>query len=92
MHHYHHVTNQIRPQTRRNIKRNKSKKVYVYKKPELKLRIDTLNVSDDNFKKIATQGAAGVFFSAMGRARVAAINEIMAPASEIIEVDIISIQ
>ena len=115
------------------------KKVYVYKKPELKLRVDTLSVSDDNFKKITTQGAAGVFFpgtntvlvyhfnpvsdskriqryceysnnqktlsarhemeharksdlthnteffSAMGRARVAAINEIMAPASEIIE-------
>lgn len=114
-------------------------KTCVYKKPELKLRVDTLNVSDDNFKKITTKGAAGVFcsgtntvliyhfnpvsdskliqryceysnnqktlsarhemeharksdlthnkafFSAMGRARIAAINEIMAPASEIIE-------
>ena len=120
-------------------KKKQINKVCIYKKPELKLRIDTLNVSDDNLKKITTQGAAGVFFpgtntvlvyhfnpasdsayiqrycehnnnlralvtrheleharksdlthnteffSAVGRARVAAINEIMAPASEIIE-------
>lgn len=115
------------------------KKTCIYKKPELTLRVDTLNVSEENLKDISTKGAAGVFFSgtntvliyhlkpvsdskliqryceysnnqktlsirhemeharksdlthnkaffsAMGRARIAAINEIMAPASEIIE-------
>ena len=29
-------------------KKKQINKVYIYKKPELKLRIDTLNVSDDN--------------------------------------------
>lgn len=117
------------------------KKVYVYKykQPDLKVRIDTLNVTDKNFKQITTTGAAGVFFSntntvvvyhfnaatdssyivnycdfcnnqrplymrheleharkknlthntdrfsQISRAEIAAINEIVAPASEIIE-------
>ncbi len=111
----------------------------VCKTDDIKVRIDTLNVTDENYKQITTKGAAGVFFpgsntvvvyhfnaasnsrrvvnycnysnnlrplylrheleharkrdlvhntgrfSAVSRAEIAAINEIMAPASEIIE-------
>ncbi len=115
-----------------------NKNTYVCKNVP-KVRIDTLNVSNENYKEITTKGAAGVFFygsntvvvyhfnattdssyivnycnysnsmrplymrheleharkqdlthntdrfSPISRAEVAAVNEIMAPASEIIE-------
>jgi len=116
-----------------------TKKVYIYKRPELKVRIDTLNITEENIKQITKNGAAGVFcpgtntvvvyhfnpasdssyiinyceycnnlrplymrhemehakkqelthntdrFSPISRAEIAAINEIVAPAAEIIE-------
>lgn len=39
------------------------RKVYVYKMPEIKVRVDTVNVSDENYKDITTRGAGGVFFA-----------------------------
>ncbi|MCM1294399.1 MAG: hypothetical protein NC311_02460 [Muribaculaceae bacterium] len=37
--------------------------VYVYKRPELKFRVDTIDVTDDNFKDLCERGAGGVYFS-----------------------------
>lgn len=37
--------------------------VYVSKRPELKFRVDTIDVTDDNFKDLCERGAGGVYFS-----------------------------
>ncbi|MDE6250024.1 MAG: hypothetical protein K2M34_00105 [Alphaproteobacteria bacterium] len=117
----------------------KTKKVYVFKPNVPTTRIDTLDITDENYANVTSKGAGGVFFwgtntvvvyhfkpmsdnlrvvkycelnnnmrplfmrhemeharkrdivhntdrfSPIGRAEVAAMNEIMAPASEIIE-------
>lgn len=117
----------------------KTKKVCVFEPKTPKARIDTLDITDENYKTVTSKGAGGVFFSGsntvvvyhfrpmsdssrvvkyceknnnmqplfmrheleharkqhivhntdrfspIGRAEVAAMNEIMAPASEIIE-------
>lgn len=41
----------------------KPKKRIVYKRPELKFRVDTIDVTDDNFKELSARGAGGVYFS-----------------------------
>ena len=42
----------------------KPKKVYVYKPRELKTRVDTVNVTDENFDNIKKTAAGGLFFVA----------------------------